>query len=99
MFVDVGYASVNSDKVISVERIDLAGSSKLLKAIRKSEEPYRLMVDASRHLKWKSLMRMENGMIVVSYLDWETLTRRFNGAKGARTGITKVPKTTTKSEE
>ncbi|MCI9419159.1 MAG: DUF370 domain-containing protein [Eubacterium sp.] len=74
-FVNIGYGNiVNSDKVISIVSPDAAPMKRMIQSAKDDGTA----IDATCGKKTKSVMVMENHMLVLSSLLPDTIAGRFN---------------------
>lgn len=74
-FVNIGYGNVvNSDKVISIVSSDAAPMKRMIQGAKDDGTA----IDATCGKKTKSVMVMENHMLVLSSLLPDTIASRFN---------------------
>lgn len=74
-FVNIGYGNVvNSEKVVSVVSSEAAPVKRMIQAAKDGG----IAIDATCGKKTKSVLVMENQMLVLSSLLPDTITGRFN---------------------
>lgn len=74
--INVGYGnSVNTDKIIAIISSDSAPARRMIQNSRDNGKA----IDATQGRKTKSVIVMENSMIVLSALAIETVSARFRG--------------------
>ena len=81
--VNIGFGNiVNFNKVISVINPDSAPAKRMVQRAKEDER----IVDATQGRKTKALIIMENGQLVLSALQPETLAGRARGDSNRREG-------------
>lgn len=74
--MNIGFGNVvNTDKIIAIIRPDSAPAKRMVQRAKEEEQ----IVDATQGRRTKSLILIENGCLVLSALQPETLTGRFQG--------------------
>ncbi len=74
--INVGFGNtVNSGKIVAVVSPAAAPVKRMVSAAKENS----LLIDASQGRKTKSVLVMDDGRIVLSALQPETISRRFNG--------------------
>lgn len=74
--INVGYGNViNADKLIAVISSDSAPARRKVQ----NSKDEGMSIDATQGRKTKSVLVMENGMIIMSALSPDTITARVNG--------------------
>lgn len=77
-FVNIGYGNVvNSDKVISIVSPEAAPVKRMIQGAKDDG----MAIDATCGKKTKSVMVMENHMLVLSSLLPDTIANRFNNVE------------------
>lgn len=77
-FVNIGYGNVvNSDKVISIVSPEAAPVKRMIQGAKDDG----IAIDATCGKKTKSVMVMENHMLVLSSLLPDTIANRFNNVE------------------
>ncbi|MEE0956249.1 MAG: DUF370 domain-containing protein [Eubacterium sp.] len=75
MLINIGFGNVvNSDKILAVVGPGAAPSKRI---VARAKEEGRL-IDATEGRKTKSVVIMDHGSVVLSALQPDTITRRFN---------------------
>ncbi len=75
--MNVGFGNVvNTDKVVGIISSDSAPAKRM---IQKGKE-HEILIDATQGRRTKSVIFTENHQIILSALQPETLTGRFNGS-------------------
>ena len=76
--INIGFGNViNSDKVIAVVNPDSAPMKRMIQNAKDNGT----IIDATQGRRTKSVVIMENGQLVLSALQPETLTNRFNNIR------------------
>lgn len=74
--INIGFGNVvNSDKIISIISSDSAPAKRMIQKGKEQE----ILIDATQGRRTKSVIFTENNKIILSALQPETLTLRFNG--------------------
>lgn len=72
--VNIGFGNmINSEKVIAVVNPDAAPIKRMVQNARESQR----VIDATQGRRTKSVIMMENGQIVLSAMQSDTIARRF----------------------
>lgn len=72
--VNIGFGNmINSEKVIAVVNPDAAPIKRMVQSARETQR----VIDASQGRRTKSVIMMENGQIVLSAMQPDTIARRF----------------------
>ncbi len=75
--MNVGFGNVvNTDKVVSIISSDSAPAKRMIQKGKEQE----ILIDATQGRRTKSVIFTENHQIILSALQPETLTGRFNGS-------------------
>ncbi len=73
--INIGFGNVvNTDKLIAIVNPDAAPIKRMVQNAREAQ----LVIDATQGRKTKAVLVMENGSIVLSALQADTITRRFS---------------------
>lgn len=73
--INIGFGNVvNTDKVISIVTADSSPAKRMIQKSREQD----VLIDATQGRRTKSVIYMENGRLVLSALQPETLALRFN---------------------
>ncbi len=73
--MNIGFGNVvNTDKIISIVTADSAPAKRMIQKAKEQEN----LIDATQGRRTKSVISMENGCLVLSALQPDTLSLRFN---------------------
>ena len=73
--MNIGFGNVvNTDKIISIVTADSAPAKRMIQKAKEQEN----LIDATQGRRTKSVIFMENGSLVLSALQPDTLSLRFN---------------------
>lgn len=76
--MNIGFGNVvNTDKIISIVTADSAPAKRMIQKAKEQEH----LIDATQGRRTKSVIFMENGCLVLSALQPDTLSLRFNQNK------------------
>ena len=75
LLVNIGFGNtVNSDKVLAVDSPDAAPVRRMITSAREESR----LIDATQGRKTKAVIVLDNGCLLLSSLQPETITKRFN---------------------
>ena len=81
MLVNIGFGNlVNADRVLSIVRPDAAPVKRMVAKARTDS----MIIDATQGRKTKSVIVLDEGHILLSVLQPETLYRRFGNTAGGK---------------